>query len=73
MKCPHCGSKRTQVTNGTRRFLGLTTVTLVYLGTRVLFGDGPAQGPAKSAGREVCPYVNYICLDCKKEFSENFM
>lgn len=73
MKCPHCGSKRTQVTNATQRFLGLTAATLVYLATRHPLGDGPAQGPAKSAGQGVCPYVNYICLDCKKEFSKKFM
>lgn len=72
MKCPHCGSKRTQVTNATQRFLGLTTTTLVYFVSRPVMGEN-AQGPAKTAGREVCPYVNYICLDCKKEFSEKFM
>ena len=57
MKCPCCGYKRTQTTNLGKRALawGATAVTYAVL---FPFTRGAAQGPARLAGRNICPIVN---------------
>lgn len=57
--CPYCGSKRIQTTNLGKRALawGATAVTYVVL---FPFAHNGAQGPARSAGRNVCPTSEYI-------------
>ena len=68
MKCPYCGSKRTQTTNLGKRALALGTTALTYA-VLFPFARGGAQGPARSVGRNICPNSKYICLDCKREFT----
>ena len=68
VKCPYCGSKKTQTTNLGQRVLawGATAVTYAVLAP---FTRAGAQGPARAAGRNICPTSEYICLNCKREFT----
>lgn len=68
MKCPHCGSERTQTTNLGRRVLAWSATVATSL---VLFPimKYTAKGPARSVGKSICSTKNFICLDCKHEFS----
>ncbi len=68
MKCPYCGSKRTQTTNLGRRVLAFGAAAATYA-VLFPFTRGGAQGPARSAGRNICPNSKHICLDCKQEFT----
>ena len=34
------------------------------------FTQKDAQGPARAVDRNICPVVNYICLNCKEEFTK---
>lgn len=68
MKCPYCGSKRTQTTNLGRRSLALGATAITYVALFPFMGN-KAQGPARIAGRNVCPTSKYICMDCKHEFT----
>lgn len=72
MECPHCGSKRTQTTNLGKRVLA--GVCAIAVGIPVSFFNRAGYHIAsRSVYKGICPYSNYICLDCKKEFlSSNF-
>lgn len=68
MKCPFCGSERTQTTNLGKRSLAWGATAITYAALYPFIRD-KAQGPARLAGRNVCPESKYICLDCKREFT----
>ena len=69
MKCPYCGSEKTQTTNLGKRALAFGAAAITYFAL-FPFARSGAQGPARSASRNVCPNREYICLECKKEFIE---
>jgi transposase-like protein len=68
MKCPYCGSKRTQGTNIGKR--AMASILGIGAGLAASFvNPGVAGGVMSSANKQLCEYADYICLDCKKEFS----
>ncbi len=70
MKCPYCGSERTQGTNiGARVFANICAFGAGLVGHLA----GPAGGviAERETQKSLCPYATYICLDCKKEFEKS--
>ena len=69
MKCPYCGSKNTQGTNvGERIFANVMAFGAGFAGH--LFGPAVGVEWERNTNRAVCEYAKYICLNCKREFSE---
>ena len=70
MKCPYCNSKNVQGTNvGARVFAG--TVSMIAGVAAGIFGPAAAHAAQRSVNKGLCDTSTYICLDCKKTFSEN--
>ena len=70
MKCPYCGSKRTQGTSvGARVFANVCAFSAGAVGH--LFAPALGVGMERETQKLICPYAEYICWDCKKEFRES--
>lgn len=69
MNCPRCGSKEVVGTNKAKRALAWGGALGAGL-LGMLFSRSAAGGIANSARRQICPEATYICLKCKKTFSD---
>ena len=69
MKCPKCGSKNVVGTNKARHALAWIVSAVVALALAP-FVRNAAKGIALQILRQICPRVEYICVDCKTTFSE---
>lgn len=68
MECPYCKSKRIQGTNiGKRVFAGFCAFAAGAAGHMI----APALGVTleRETRKQICSQKEYICLDCKREFS----
>ncbi len=70
MKCPNCGSTRTQATNLGERIFARTVSVGAAIAAHMV---SPSVGHTAmhETNKGLCKERKYICLSCKEEFSVN--